>query len=228
MKKSDSINELSSALCKSQLSYNKLIKEATNPFFKSRYADLAACIESVREPLAANGLSVIQTTDVINETGVIVVETVLMHTSGQWISGRYPLTPSKERDPQSMGSALTYARRYALTAMLGIASEDDDGETASGKTTQPVKPQDTRYEKPTTEPTYNNPAPTTSWTPAITKRAGKVEKDGLKGSVALTSYITRYNEANKTTYNVVSDFKTDELLGSLIKFVEEFVPTNLI
>lgn len=84
-----------------------------------------------------------------------------------------------------------------------------------------------KYAKPTEEPTYTIPdAP--KWSDKMTKKAGKVEKDGLKGSAALAKYIPEYNKANSTEYKQVSEFKTDELLGKLIKFVEEFVPADLI
>lgn len=122
-------------------------------------------------------------------------------------------------------------RGYSLTG--DKLTEFINARLKSGvKNTEPVEvPQAKKYEKPATEPTYTNPN-TTNWSPAVTKKAGKVEKDGLKGSAALATYITKYNEANtepdKVIYKTVSDFNTDELLNKLIKFVEEYVPTNLI
>jgi len=220
MNKSPEINELAAALVKAQNNYNALIKDSSNPFFKSKYADLAACIECVREPLAKQGLSVVQSTDVISDT-VTVVETMIIHTSGQWISGRYPLTPTKP-DCQGLGAALTYARRYSLTAMLGIAAEDDDGNAASGKTQPAAAP---KYAKAPENPVYDNPA---KWSKAVTDKAAKVEKDGLKGSAALMKYIPTFNAKNKTEYAQVSDFNTDKLLGDLIKFVEDAVPEKLL
>lgn len=215
MKKSESIAELAKALSKAQSSYNSLIKDSNNPFFKSKYADLAACIECVREPLASNGLSILQATDY--EGGVTFVETTILHTSGEWVTGRYPLTPGKP-DAQGLGAALTYARRYSLTSMLGIAAEDDDGETAAGRGTTKVTIKEVDQ-----TPRYQSP-----WSKEVTDKAAKVTKDGLKGSEALSKFIPNYNEKNKTNYKQLLDFNTDKLLTSLIKFVEETIPANLV
>lgn len=134
MNKSDSIKELATALCKAQTEIITVSTDSTNPFFKSNYASLPAILNAIRKPLADNGLSFVQTSDAID--GKCFIETVLMHNSGEWISGSYPVNPVKN-DPQGLGSATSYARRYSLTAMLGIAQADDDGQAASG----PVKTQ---------------------------------------------------------------------------------------
>lgn len=129
IQKSDDIKELAVALNKVQAKLKPAIRGATNPFFKSSYADLASIWEACRSLLADNGLSVVQTTSLvggIDGTG-ISLDTTLLHSSGQWISGQLFIVPSKN-DPQGIGSALTYARRYSLSAIVGIATEDDDGE----------------------------------------------------------------------------------------------------
>lgn len=128
MKHSDSLSALNNALSIFQGQLKPVRRDSINPFFKSKYADLTAIWDNIREPLNANGLAVTQVTDV-NE-GSIVLITMLLHSSGQWISGEYLLTPVKT-DPQAMGSALTYARRYALSAILGIVSDDDDDAEAA-------------------------------------------------------------------------------------------------
>lgn len=130
--RSDSIAALAAALSKAQGSMTGATKHADNPFFKSKYADLASVWDACREPLSTNGLAVVQTVDDANDNGRIAVETVLMHASGEWISGRIAMKPVKD-DPQAFGSAITYARRYGLQAIVGIAPEDDDGNAASGK-----------------------------------------------------------------------------------------------
>ena len=89
-------------------------EDPANPFFKSKYADLASCWDACRAALSKNGLSIVQGTDVVNEH--LYLETRLLHASGQWMNSATPVTP-KDDTPQAMGSALTYARRYALTAM---------------------------------------------------------------------------------------------------------------
>ena len=126
---SDSIGSLVKALVNVQGEIKPAKKESENPFFHSKYADLGAVWESCRALLKANGLVVIQTTKVVG-TDVVLVST-LAHVSGEWIKGELLLIPVK-RDPQGIGSSISYARRYALAALLGIVSdEDDDGNAAS-------------------------------------------------------------------------------------------------
>jgi hypothetical protein len=129
MNKSESIKDLAAALSKAQGAFDHAKKDQDNPFFKSRYADLASCIDAAKKSLADNGLSVCQVCET-TESGDIVLETILMHSSGEWISGTYPIRPIKG-DPQAYGSAITYARRYCFSAITGIASDDDDGNGAS-------------------------------------------------------------------------------------------------
>lgn len=132
MQKSESIKELATALAKAQGAFEHAKKDTQNEFFKSRYADLASVISAGKKPLSDNGLSVCQICEV-TESNDIILETILMHVSGEWISGKYPVRPVKT-DPQAMGSAITYARRYSFSAITGIASEeDDDGNSASAK-----------------------------------------------------------------------------------------------
>lgn len=136
---SENINELATALAKAQGKITGALKDSSNPFFKSKYADLAACWDSCREPLSDNGLSVIQVPSA-DDIGVTVT-TILAHSSGQWIKSTLRMVP-KDGSPQSVGSAITYARRYALAAMVGLAQIDDDGNAAS----QPDKRADGRPE----------------------------------------------------------------------------------
>lgn len=129
--KSESIKELAGALCKFQSQLKPVKRDAENPFFKSRYADLAGIWEAIREPLSKNGLSVVQGTKVVDQAATI--ETTVLHISGEWISGELPVFVKDYSSPQSLGSGITYARRYALAAILGISTEDDDGESAEGR-----------------------------------------------------------------------------------------------
>jgi endogenous inhibitor of DNA gyrase (YacG/DUF329 family) len=137
--KSDSTNELAKALSAAQSEFSSAAKNKVNPFFKSHYADLNSVWDACRGPLNRHGLSIVQTTDV--EDGKNVLVTILMHSSGQWIEGRYAIA-AKTQDPQAVGSAITYARRYALASMVGIVSdEDDDGEAAQARPSEQPKPQ---------------------------------------------------------------------------------------
>jgi len=135
MEKSESIKELATALCKFQGSVEKIKKTATNPFFKSKYANLADILDVIREPLFDAGLSFVQF-----PKGKHELETMLMHISGEWMSDTYEMTPTKN-DPQGLGSVITYQRRYALGAVLGLnIDEDDDGNKASAKVAKPEQP----------------------------------------------------------------------------------------
>tara|TARA_R110000765_G_scaffold182893_1_gene288847 strand:- start:567 stop:1094 length:528 start_codon:yes stop_codon:yes gene_type:complete len=128
MNKSDSITELAKALCKAQSEMGGAAKDANNPFFKSKYADLSSVMRVIKEPFANNGLSFVQFPLCDGQSAG--VETMLMHESGEWLQSEY-LMPLVKKDPQGSGSAITYAKRYALQAMCGIPSEDDDGNLAS-------------------------------------------------------------------------------------------------
>lgn len=127
------IGDLAAALAVAQGEITGALKDSANPFYKSRYADLASVWDACRTSLSKNGLAVVQVAST-SETGAAVITTTLAHKSGQWIRGSISLMPVKA-DPQGMGSALTYARRYALAAMVGVAQVDDDANSASGKVT---------------------------------------------------------------------------------------------
>lgn len=140
MKSSNTIVELAKALNKAQAKMGGAVKGAANPYFKSKYADLNSVIEACKEHLNSEGISVIQPV-VSDETGDHV-ETILVHTSGEYIASRMRLKVQKENDMQAYGSAISYARRYGLQSMVFIpSSEDDDGEKAIGRSNaQPTKP----------------------------------------------------------------------------------------
>lgn len=132
MNRSDSIAELAKALLAAQKEIDTAKKKAKNPFFKSSYADLSEVIDTVKEPLNNNGITFLQIVDE-SENGA-VVETTLLHESGQYISGRTPVFAAKPNDPQALGSGITYSKRYGLQAIVGLPTEDDDGEKAMGRT----------------------------------------------------------------------------------------------
>lgn len=125
------MKNIATAFVKAQRDFAPALKTSTNPHFKSKYADLAACVEAVIDALNTNGIAMIQRTH-DDETGV-TVETVFIHDSGETIESGRLHVPAAKNDPQGYGSALTYARRYSLMAACGIAPEDDDGNSASRK-----------------------------------------------------------------------------------------------
>ena len=117
------------AFVKAKRAFGPALKDKNNPAFRSKYADLGACIEAVDSALLENGIALIQETSE-DLTGV-TIETVLLHESGEMIRGGKLHVPAAKQDPQGYGSALTYARRYSLMATCGIAPEDDDGNAAA-------------------------------------------------------------------------------------------------
>lgn len=140
MNKSDSIKELATALAKAQGEIENATKATANAFFKSKYADLAECLNTVRPVFAKHGLSLSQFPSF--ECGVASVESILMHSSGEWLSN-IASAPVSKQDAQGVGSATTYLRRYSLAAIAGIAQEDDDANSAVGHkpsaTSKPVQ-----------------------------------------------------------------------------------------
>jgi len=129
--KSDSIKEIASALCKAQKEMDYAKKDGRNPFFKSSYATLESIIEIFKEFFSPQGLAFTHLPKI--EDGEPVIEVFLIHQSGEWLSGVYKITSVKQ-DPQGIGSAMTYARRYSLQSITGIvADDDDDAESAQGR-----------------------------------------------------------------------------------------------
>ena len=142
MNKSENINELAAALSKAQGAIRGALKDSDNPFFKSKYADLASVVDAIREAFSSNGIAYVQTVEP-SDKNEVRVETILMHSSGQWISCGVLSLPVSKADAQGFGSAITYARRYSLSAAAGVAPEDDDGNAASKaapKHGQEIKP----------------------------------------------------------------------------------------
>lgn len=124
---SEQIDQLAAALAKVQAQLKPAIRDSANPFFKSKYADLGAVWDACRDALAANGCSVLQFPGFADGTALLT--TVLVHTSGQWMQGTAG-APLVKADAQGVGSCISYLRRYALAAVVGVVTEDDDGEGA--------------------------------------------------------------------------------------------------
>ena len=171
MQQSNTIAELAKALVLFHVKVDTIKKDAKNPFFKSTYASLPNILEGINEPLIESGLSVAQFPS--GENGLT---SILLHESGEWISAEYQMRPVKD-DPQGRGSVITYQRRYALAAILGLnIDEDDDGNTATfgGKT-----PQDAEENN---KPWLNEKSP--EFTGAVQKL-----KEGKSSIAALRQYF---------------------------------------
>jgi len=123
------MNAIATALVKARAAFSPALKNATNPHFKNRYADLGACLDAVEGPLLKNDIFLYQETS--EDTSGVTVETVFLHASGEELRCGKLHVPASKQDPQGYGSALTYARRYSLVTACGIAQEDDDGEAGS-------------------------------------------------------------------------------------------------
>lgn len=172
--KSEQIDKLATALAKAQAEIKGAVKDSANPFFKSNYADLQSVWDAIREPLSKNGLAVIQTTEAATPEHLELV-TTLVHSSGQWIEGRFPIIALK-RDPQAIGSATSYARRYSLAAIVGVYQTDDDAEAAQARAPNA---------KPVTAPiTASQPTPTIKTEP-------KPADDGKTPTAAKKPYFDK-------------------------------------
>jgi hypothetical protein len=136
MNKSETINKVAAALVKAQSEMSNAKKGATNPFFKSKYADLNSIREAALPVLNAHGITIIQPTCVLD--GVNYVETILLHESGEYISSLTQIVVDKMNDAQKHGSGLSYARRYALQSIVCLGAEDDDA-NAAVKPSMPTK-----------------------------------------------------------------------------------------
>ena len=135
MNKSESLKNIAGALVKFQASVSKVGKESSNPFFKSKYASLSNILDTIQKPLSECGLAITQFPD-----GNALTTLIIHADSGEWIESSYVMPVAKQNDPQAMGSAITYARRYALGSILNLnIDDDDDGEKAMGRQSAPKR-----------------------------------------------------------------------------------------
>jgi ERF superfamily protein len=196
LRQSQTIAKLAEALAKAQGEFEKVEKSAENPFFskankKASYADMASVIAATRQALSKHGISVIQSPRSTLTEGqrCVVVATMLIHSSGEWIADELAVPIEKGFTAQSVGSAVTYARRYALQSFLCVAGEDDDGNAATGnkvKTEEDEKQYVKEYEQKTQEQTCIAPYQQKAVEDAM-KATGKTEED-LRTYLELAGY----------------------------------------
>lgn len=190
MRTTDNIGALAAALAKAQGELKNIEKSKTNTHFKTKYADIADGLDVVRPVLSKYGIAIIQATDMNPDTGIFFLTTRLVHTSGEWVESIYPLPVGKA---QEQGSAITYARRYSLFSMVGVAgtNEDDDGNAAS-----PVGP--------------SKPMPQVK-APSVDKDAllEKARHTAAKGTESLREWWTQLPQASRAslTPEEINDLK---------------------
>jgi len=164
MKTSESIIKIAPALLAAQKEMEGAKKDSSNPFFKSKYSDFNSVLEACKGPLNNNGIVILQPhrVDIGSMGTFMVVETILMHESGEFISGETKVEVAKQNDPQALGSAQSYAKRYGLQSIVALPSEDDDANLGSGKAlsiqAQPAKPA-SQPAKPASSEAKPAPAP---------------------------------------------------------------------
>lgn len=132
---SQELDQVSTALALAQAEMKPALKDANNPHFKSKYADLASVFEAIRAPLAKNNLAVLQ--DIGSADGAVTVKTRIIHKSGQWVEFGPFAIPADKQNAHGYGSAVTYVRRFALASAMGVSADDDDGNAASTHTAAP-------------------------------------------------------------------------------------------
>ena len=193
MKHSESIAALAGALAKAQLQIEPASKNATNPHFRSHYADLASIWDACRGPLNTNGLSIVQF-PCDGEVGRTGLCTMLLHSSGEFIS-EVVTTRSQKDDPQGLGSALTYLRRYALAAVVGVtATEDDDGNAASTPANARASAPAPRpyIPPPVSPPAVNAPAPSKPVSQPVSQPVAKPVQTATAGTSAVQAIVEFY------------------------------------
>lgn len=211
MRTSESISNISAALAKFQSEVKQPKKDTNNPFFNKKYVPLEGVVSVITEPLAKNGLSYIQSTGTEGEN--VIVTTLLMHTSGEFIESDPLRLPGhqvqkgggKDFNPQGIGSAITYGRRYSLTALLGIASEEDDDGNSGSQNEQPTGGNKTS--------SHGNGNQTDKRSDAQVKRLFAIAKD--KGVSVADVKKALMKDYNKTQAEDLTKKEYDELCARL-------------
>jgi hypothetical protein len=205
---SETIGALAAALSKAQAGITGALKDSANPFFKSKYADLASCWDACRRQLTENGLAVVQTIRTENDESLLV--TTLAHSSGEWIRSELPIR-AKDASPQAQGSAITYARRYALAAIVGLAQIDDDAEAAQGRGGFTVDPRGD----------LGKPADTTKRDQFVTEFRSAFDLDADENEIAQAIYgIHQRISADHDLYISTADAMNSKERSAIKKYIE--------
>jgi hypothetical protein len=208
------VSAIAKAFVAAKKAFAPALKSSSNPHFKSKYADLAGCLEAVNDALLEAGIAVYQETSECQDG--VIVETVFLHESGETLRGGRLHVPAAKHDPQGYGSALTYARRYSLMAACGIAAEDDDGNAASKPTPKTTRGSNPLDQIPSTKKAQiplmvpGNEAPLSfhadmpAWHEAYEALAESVARAGKTPARDRMTKLRMLREANEATLGLLS------------------------
>jgi len=211
--KSDSIIALAKALTAAQGEIKEVKKNCTNPFYNSKYTDLAGIWAAIRGPLTKRGLSIVQL--IRPSTKEAIIETFLLHESGEWLKSVIALIPTKN-NAQGMGSAYTYARRYALSALVGVASEEDDDGNATVNPPSSGKPEvETPKAKVEDKPT--NPAPSSGKDVAPSEKKKPDRKINVAQATMIFTRAKRYKISQAGVKKVMKKLFNKERTTNLLE-----------
>lgn len=200
---SEKIDALSIALAKAQAELPPAPKNADNPYFKSRYADLSSIYEAIRSVLPKHGLSVVQTMAQTTDCKCVCVRTTLIHESGQWIAGELSMPIGQPYGPQQVGSAITYARRYSLSAIVGVVSEEDDDANSVQQ----------NFKQPTQKPVQQKPAQKQEQVEQSNQEP-QLTKNQITNRLQKEYFIGRHGSNTTAYYKELSDFFGKEVKSS--------------
>lgn len=221
------MKHIAAALVKAQKEFGPALKTSTNPHFRTKYADLSACIEAVIDGLNNNGIYLMQLNE--EREGGVCIQTVFIHESGEQLTAGSLFVPAAKQDPQGYGSALTYARRYSLMAACGIAPEDNDANSAKAPAPRPavVSPPPTA---PTPKPKAAPVVPPkmegkdSQWQLKVSAEPDTEWEDWLKTVVDLTVFAL---EASQSRADVMNIFRTNRVIYDRIQAQDADAYTEL-
>lgn len=211
MKTSETVTKIATALLKAQREMDVVIKDSTNPYFKSSYADINSFLDVVLPVLNANDIILLQPTFTTSEGDFI--DTTLLHESGEFVSSQTKIVSAKQNDPQALGSAITYSRRYGVQSLLAMKSSDDDGEAAMNRTTTRVKSTETSIANSISKPVASfrkpgRPAKTTSQTTIEEVKETKPEE--LNGSQPVGKFVKSKSKKAEIVDKAVDDSEWEQ------------------
>jgi hypothetical protein len=211
------MKNIAAALVKAQKEFGPALKTSNNPHFRSKYADLSACIEAVIDGLNNNGIYLMQLNE--ERAGGVCIQTVFIHESGEQITSGSLFVPAAKQDPQGYGSALTYARRYSLMAACGIAPEDDDANTAKAPAPRPTvvpppPPAPTPKPKAALVVPPKMEGKDAQWQLKVSAEPDTGWEDWLKTVVDLTVFAL---EASQSRADVMTIFRTNRVIYDRIQ-----------